>query len=412
MRLAMIYDEPVHRDGETLRMHRRYGVYVDALAPHFSSLLLAAPLAPPGVVPQLQHHLGAGNAGLLELPYFARWTGSAGAVARVAPALWRRRAEWDAVYLRVPSPLAPPVYALARALGRPICLHVVGDLLAQMADYPPPLQSLARSSARLYERLTRLMARRALTVTQGAALARRYGSEPNPAVSIIESTVSAGSAESEAPPSYARGEQGPLRVLFVGAVLEKKGLRQLLEALAALRSELEVDLVVVGRGPALAQMRQLAENLHLGERVHFRGGVDSGAELRDAYAAADVFAVPSLAEGVPRVLFEAMAAGLPVVTTSAGGIGEVIADGVDGLVVEPGSPAALAAAIGRLGRDPELRARLWRGGRETVRRFTCEAHADELAARLRAWPSARRRPARLLPARRSAGEPQRGRWRW
>ena len=110
------------------------------------------------------------------------------------------------------------------------------------------------------------------------------------------------------------------------------------------------------------------------------------AALRDA----DVLAAPSVPtrggkrEGIPVVLMEAMATGLPVVASRLSGIPELVTDGVDGLLVPPGDDAALADALARLAADPSLRARLGAAGRETVLRdFDVDRNAALLAARIR-----------------------------
>jgi colanic acid/amylovoran biosynthesis glycosyltransferase len=107
-------------------------------------------------------------------------------------------------------------------------------------------------------------------------------------------------------------------------------------------------------------------------------------------AAADVLAAPSVPtrggkrEGIPVVLMEAMAAGLPVVASRLSGIPELVTDGISGLLVTPGDAAALADALARLAGDPDLRGRLGAAGRETVmREFDVDRNAAALADRIR-----------------------------
>jgi glycosyltransferase involved in cell wall biosynthesis len=99
--------------------------------------------------------------------------------------------------------------------------------------------------------------------------------------------------------------------------------------------------------------------------VTFQGFV-SQDRLRRLYAAADVFCLPSFAEGVPVVLMEAMAAGLPVVSTRVMGIPELVEHGVSGELVPPGRPDSLAAAIRKLTAEPERRAAFGRAARARV----------------------------------------------
>jgi glycosyltransferase involved in cell wall biosynthesis len=105
----------------------------------------------------------------------------------------------------------------------------------------------------------------------------------------------------------------------------------------------------------------------LGLQAHFRFGGER-QDIPQLLRACDLFVLPSIAEGMPNSVLEAMAAGLPVIATRAGGIGEIIQDGVTGVLVEPKSADALAAAMLRLLRDPDLAARLARAAQEHVRR--------------------------------------------
>lgn len=129
-------------------------------------------------------------------------------------------------------------------------------------------------------------------------------------------------------------------------------------------------LVVVGGGKEEGRLRQLAADAGLAERVVFTGEVDDVAPVLEGF---DVFCLPSLWEGLPGSLMEAMAAGLPVVATRVGGVPELVTDGYDGLLVAPGDPEALAAAIATAAERPELGLR----ARQTVEtRFSEEAMLD------------------------------------
>ncbi|MGE3962232.1 MAG: glycosyltransferase family 4 protein [Dehalococcoidia bacterium] len=155
---------------------------------------------------------------------------------------------------------------------------------------------------------------------------------------------------------------GPPRLLFLGQVGRRKGTGELLAALA--RPEvagLPWRLIVAGDGDVEAYTRQ-ARELGIADRVEFTGwigpdGVD--ARLHEA----DVFVLPSHAEGLPLAVLEAMAYGLAIVTTPVGAIPEVIDDGVTGVLVPPGDSAALGTALARLLADEDARSALAAGAR-------------------------------------------------
>jgi glycosyltransferase involved in cell wall biosynthesis len=140
-----------------------------------------------------------------------------------------------------------------------------------------------------------------------------------------------------------REREGPMRVLFVGNDVHRKGLPTLIEAVAALAGEAVLDVVS-------------GDEIEARDFVRVHRGVSAGTErLRDLYAAADVFALPTQADAVPWAVLEAMAAGLPVVASAVGAIPEMV-DGC-GEVIAPGDAGALSAALRRLG-DPERRRQL------------------------------------------------------
>jgi rhamnosyl/mannosyltransferase len=148
---------------------------------------------------------------------------------------------------------------------------------------------------------------------------------------------------------------GP-RVLFVGRLVYYKGVHILLDALARCGG----TLILVGDGPLEGELRARAAALGIADRVIFAGHV-ADDDLPAYYKAADVFVLPSIArtEAFGVVQIEAMAAGVPVVSTNLPtGVPWVNSDGISGIVVPPGDSAALAAAIDRLGRDPALRSSL------------------------------------------------------
>jgi glycosyltransferase involved in cell wall biosynthesis len=164
-----------------------------------------------------------------------------------------------------------------------------------------------------------------------------------------------------------------------------KGLVPLLEAAAKLRTERDIELVVIGNPRPDGRVAKAIERLDLAPIVHCVSGI-TDAELARNYAQAEVAVVPSLYEGFSLPAIEAMACGVPLVATTGGALPEVVGtDGVTGLLVPPDDPGALAAAIARLLDDAELRARLGAAGRERVLgRFTWQVTAAGTAAQYRA----------------------------
>jgi len=144
----------------------------------------------------------------------------------------------------------------------------------------------------------------------------------------------------------------------------EKGLRYLLDAAAAvLPDHPHVSFVIVGEGSERDALREHAERLGIGARVSLPGAQSDMAEF---YAGIDVFVLPSLTEGMPLALIEAMTAGKPVIATAVGSVPVLIDDPRNGVLVRPADAAGLATAVRSLLQDPELRARLGRTAQETA----------------------------------------------
>ncbi|MEZ5081529.1 MAG: glycosyltransferase [Thermoleophilia bacterium] len=169
------------------------------------------------------------------------------------------------------------------------------------------------------------------------------------------------------------------RVLCVGRLVPDKGQSLLVDAIAQLRERgIDAELTLVGDGPDRDHLDRHVRELGLGDAVHLVGAVGQDT-IRDHYAAADVFCLPSFAEGVPVVLMEAMAMEIPVVTTRIAGIGELVEDEAAGILVRPGRAEYLTDALARL-TDSDLRRRMGTRGREiVVREFDAARSAQGLA---------------------------------
>jgi glycosyltransferase involved in cell wall biosynthesis len=174
--------------------------------------------------------------------------------------------------------------------------------------------------------------------------------------------------------------QGPPNILFLGRLGKRKGIYELLDALAAVKGQgTEFRLVAAGDGE-IAEVVAKAHELGLSSNVEVPGWIDEHRK-GDLLRSADLFVLPSHAEGLPMSLLEAMAAGLPVVCSSVGGIPTAVTDGLEGIIVPPGDINALADALTRLLTDKELRARLGCKAFERAKRdFDVRKSVDRLAS--------------------------------
>jgi glycosyltransferase involved in cell wall biosynthesis len=163
------------------------------------------------------------------------------------------------------------------------------------------------------------------------------------------------------------------RLLFVGRLSVQKNLFQLIRALDGVSEQFETTLV--GEGELEAELKQAVHDLRL-QNVRFHGRAD-GVEVRDLYRNADIFVLPSEREGMPLVLLEALAMGLPIVATNIPGSRDVIVDGQNGVLVPIGDPSALRHALLRVSGDPDKYWRMSEASRLLARRYSWRAVGAE-----------------------------------
>lgn len=210
----------------------------------------------------------------------------------------------------------------------------------------------------------------------GRAFAMRYGVPPD-RIHVARHVVDVAYFGSAA--AIARLSRAEIRAdlavsgtvfLYVGRLWRGKGISSLVDAYQSVVRDATVQssLLLVGDGPEAASVRRASE--HGGLRVRL-AGFHQKSDLPRMYAAGDVFVFPTLGDPYGLVVDEAMAAGMPIIsTTSAGEIGERVIDGVNGYLVAPGDPGALAGAMRRLASDPALRTRMGARSAEMIAAYT------------------------------------------
>jgi sugar transferase (PEP-CTERM/EpsH1 system associated) len=152
--------------------------------------------------------------------------------------------------------------------------------------------------------------------------------------------------------------------VFVGRLSPEKDIPTLLRAAAiATREEPSFRLLLAGDGPSMSELQHLTTQLGAGDRIGFLGQT---SDVADVLADASLFALSSITEGLSLAILEAMASGLPVVATAVGGNAEIVVEGETGLLVPPKSPKALAAAMLKIYRQPELARCMGAAGRKRV----------------------------------------------
>lgn len=226
---------------------------------------------------------------------------------------------------------------------------------------PPPVLS-TRHVARWLEKLVARKARHVISLSQEVETFLREQRSPARCHRIPNAV---GPWFFEIQPMR-RGD-GTRVLLFVGTIYPLKGLLELVEALAGLQGMVSQDIVLRVIGPEAggdyaARVRRRAQELGVDKQIEWLG-IRSEHGVSDALARSDIFVLPSFMENMPMCIAEAFAAGVPVVSTTAGGIPNWVEDGKTGLLVAPGDSKELARALGTLLQDESLRNRLGSAGR-------------------------------------------------
>lgn len=390
MRLGVYSDLVYRREGETVSTNRAFIRFVAALPPYVGEVVLFGRLDPqPGRSP---YAIPSEGVSLVPLPFYPRVTSVLGVlrVARRSCATFAAELErLDAVWIFGPHPLALAFALVARRRGTPLFLGVRQDYPRYIAGRLPGRGwGWAVPVARLLDRAFRRLARSAPTVALGAELARRYGGGA-PVLTTGFSLVRAAELRTPRDAPAAGWDGGPLRLLSVGRLDPEKNPLLLADVLAALRRrDPRWHLVVAGDGPLRNALARRAAALGLDDAVELLGEVPNGPELWSLYRSCHTFLHVSHTEGLPQVLFEAQAAGIPVVATAVGGVAAAVGEAA--LLVPPDDPAAAVAAVERLAGDPGLRRRLAAAGLRIAARETMEAQLERHAAFFAAGIAAQR----------------------
>jgi glycosyltransferase involved in cell wall biosynthesis len=274
-----------------------------------------------------------------------------------------RREKFDLVHVHWPFPLGVFGYFASRWGGAPMVTQFYGVELrwvqTKMRIFIPFLRWVLRKSALVAAISSHTRAEIEKILPGCRVEIVPYGSPVSPA---------AGAESPSREPGRAR------RVLFVGRLVERKGVEFLIRSMRDLKCPWPVELDVVGTGPEEQRLRELVEKLGLGDRVHLRGLVPT-EELKRRYAESDCFVLPAVVdskgdtEGLGVVLIEALSYRKPVIASNLGGIVDIVRHEQTGLLVQPNDPSALAAAIERVLTDQALASRLGEEGFEFVRRY-------------------------------------------
>jgi glycosyltransferase involved in cell wall biosynthesis len=376
VRLAVYIDDTFREDAGGVSGERAFVRFMTSLRPLVEGVIVVGRLDPS---PGRSHYPLGPDVEFCGLPYYRSLIHPVEVIRSLAGSarrFWRLLDSVDTVWLLGPYIHATGFALLALLRRRRVVLGVRQDFPRYVRSRRPGVRWMHVAADGL-EATFRGLARWLPIVVVGPDLADRYAHAPK-LLELMVSLVSAEDVVGEAE-ALARPEGRPRLVLSVGRLDREKNPLLLIDAIGGLHaSDPDWRLIVVGDGPMRDELQRRVDQLGLAAVVELRGYVPIDGELPSLYRSCDAFLHVSWTEGVPQVLYEAFAAGLPVVATDVGGVARAVGDAA--LLIPAGDPLAAVAALRRMAEDAALRQRLILDGLARAREHTLEAETRRLVA--------------------------------
>lgn len=287
--------------------------------------------------------------------------------------------EVDVVFMRLPCQNSFLMTLLARLRKKPLVAYFMGDeeeIVRQGHKYRGIGESIAIAFSKFHKILYRLITKRTVvSFFLSEDLRRKYGHLRKNEFLIFSSLID----EREIIPKDDTCQNEPIEIMYVGRLAHEKGIRYLVYAIDELKkSKWNVCLKICGEGPEKKELVSLCKDLNIEDEVKFMDFLTENS-LREAYLESDIFVLPSLSEGTPKVLLEAMAKALPVIATDVGGVSSIIKNGENGILINPKSSEEISKAILRIIDDLSLRKNIIKNGLLFAKDHTGKKQASRLA---------------------------------
>jgi len=386
--LGFVYHVPFwEENGEVWTCFAPIGRYVEALANHFNQVTLITPIR--NQEQQPLYRVNAANLKIITVKPLANVQSYYGHIFHFYARCFKAMKNIDILNIRMPTLIGFPAFVAARLRRKPVFLVVVGENLEviKLAGYSGLKHLAARFIGGFQDWLMKQVIKKCPTFTNGEDLFNKYRGLNKNVYLMRSSTIH----QADILPAFRDTcQSAPYRILTVAVVMPHKGTSLIPETIAQLRdSGIQVTWKYVGNIEGnsgqmeLEKTKKLAQDLNVQQYLTFESpmGFD---ELLPLYRESDLFVLPTYMEGVPRVILEAQASGLPVITTRVGGIPGAVQDGVDAIMIHPGDVIELANAIQRVILDIDLRVNLIKNGIIKAKKNTIEAETVRMLERVQA----------------------------
>jgi len=373
-----------HNNGHTF-IHWSFGRIIDALAKRYDRVIVCAPTSFIHSKGFNDYELKADNIELIPQPSYASSLAALKCPAPIVRSYINTLRQADHIFMRGMLPYVGIFYLLARIYNRKPVHWIVGDPVALLRSHrrskliKDMLSLLYAYQDRMFTRIGHKLANGAF-ICNGNELASIYSSSRT--YPVVSSTIT----EDEFFIREDTCQEDTIRILFIGFVRPEKGVEYLVDAIPKLEFNKNWQLTIIGPWERYEEYKQRLDKrineLGIGDNIKWEGYVSYGPHLWEYLRSHDIFVLPTLSEGTPRVLVEARANSLPIVATKVGGIPSSITDGVDGILVPSKDSAALAEAINKIVANRNLRRGLIQNGLQSVRKLTIEQFVKTVISEL------------------------------
>jgi glycosyltransferase involved in cell wall biosynthesis len=389
MRLG-IYHEPVHTDGHTFDTYGPYARYVLEFARRFEHVTVFAPAtSDPTYFSGCP--LNRPNLTVIPLPYFETHVQAYRHAVTIARIFRRHAGSLDVINCRGTAPLAYLLWWFTRRRNVPFIYHFAADpfeVLDRSPVYCGIYGKFARFAYGIEFAIQKYIMRRNFSFVSGTRLCEQLRRVTPSVEPVLTSSL-------KQEDYYLRQDcctSDNVRLLYVGRLKAGKGLEHLIEAVGILNgSGRNSELDIVGEGDLLPSLSQLAQELNVSDYVRFHGFVVMGPELNEYYNSADIFVLPSLSEGSPKAVLEALAHSLPVVATVVGNIPTMLDQGRRGILIPLRDPSSIAQAVIRVVDDPAFRQACIRDGYNYAKEHSAGKFIARMAEKARSLVEERRK---------------------
>lgn len=283
----------------------------------------------------------------------------------------------DFVYIFLPSYKGLAAAWLCTLNKRPYAIYI-GANWEEIAPFMlhhirQPIKTILTRSIQWLEKVA--VSRATFTIAHGEVIVKKYDGQ---ACRVFSAIPIMNWGQAEFLRRHDTCQDKDIQLLYVGTLSPRKGLEYLIKGFELAQKRMpNMQLTIVGAGQLQYEvgLKDLVSNLGLETKICFAGYVSDPAIILKYYQDSDLFILPTLGEGFPRVIYEAHTQGLPVVTTKIGSIPSMLTDQENALLIDPASSEAIASAIDRLINHPELRQRLMRGGYDLVNKRLIKGNA-------------------------------------